>query len=94
MSLVIGNYEFAGPYQALDELSNTSGIHIALKKGRSDYEILTYGFTQLMKDTCRGLFAADPQLLVAVFYVEKSDGEKIARVLQDIEIEYGSPTHA
>ncbi|SRR5579883_2482544 len=90
MSVLIGPYEFFGPYSSIAELADASGVFAVLHPaGEEEYELICLDHAENVKEavavTCADRRSPDPVLIAACYMpgVSAANRQKIAKQILD-----------
>ena len=95
MSILIGDYEFEGPYKALGDLKELSGVYAILHLDCDDYKLVHLA----QAENIRERIVVSPTLsserdnttFVAALYTPRSSGRERSKIVDQILLQFPEP---
>jgi len=91
MSILIGKYEFDGPYNDVNDLQEKEGLYAVLHQEGEDYELIHLSHADNVRERIELLpseKARQGQVLLAAFYTQRCGNRERSSMVDDIQKEF------
>lgn len=92
MSILIGKYEFEGPYETIAALEDKQGLYAILHREGAEYELIHVSESENVKECIQLSQAAYSSLtgsvLIAAFYTERCGPRERKNMVTEIQKEF------
>jgi hypothetical protein len=91
MTILIGKYEFDGPFQKIEDLEEQQGVYVVLHYEDEDFELMRVAHADNIREHLALLPAecSRGKVLLAALYTPECGPSERSTMVQDIESEFG-----